>query len=44
VLALRDQISPATLTLVHPDPAADGVDLVSGAARPVAIKHALSNG
>lgn len=44
VLALRDQIVPATLNLEHPDPAADGVDLVSGAARPMAIEHALSNG
>jgi 3-oxoacyl-[acyl-carrier-protein] synthase II len=44
VLALRDQIVLATLNLKHPDPAAEGVDLVSGAARPMAIEHALSNG
>jgi 3-oxoacyl-[acyl-carrier-protein] synthase II len=44
ILALRDQITPPTLNLVHPDPAAEGVDLVSGAARPMAIEHAISNG
>ncbi|WP_045226278.1 beta-ketoacyl-ACP synthase II [Methyloterricola oryzae] len=44
VLALRDQIVPATLNLKNPDPAGNGVDLVSGAARPKAIEHALSNG
>jgi 3-oxoacyl-[acyl-carrier-protein] synthase II len=44
VLALRDQIAPATLNLQNPDPAADGVDLVSGKPRPMAIEHALSNG
>ncbi|MVF23710.1 beta-ketoacyl-[acyl-carrier-protein] synthase II [Methylocaldum sp. BRCS4] len=44
VLALRDQIVPATRNLEHPDPAAEGVDLVGGTARPMAIEHALSNG
>lgn len=44
VMALRDQIVPATLNLEHPDPAAGGVDLVSGLARPMAIEHAISNG
>ena len=44
VLALRDQIAPATLNLDHPDAAAEGVDLVRGAARPMAIEHVLSNG
>jgi len=44
VLALRDQIAPPTLNLVHPDAAAEGVDLVSGEARPMAIEHAISNG
>lgn len=44
VLALRDQIAPATLNLDHPDAAADGVDLVRGAARPMAIEHVMSNG
>lgn len=44
VMALRDQLVPATLNLEYPDPAAGGVDLVSGSARPMAIEHALSNG
>lgn len=44
ILSLRDQIAPATLNLDHPDDAADGIDLVAGAARPMAIEHVLSNG
>jgi 3-oxoacyl-[acyl-carrier-protein] synthase II len=44
VLALRDQIAPATLNLEHPDEAAGGVDLVSGTARPMKMEHVLSNG
>jgi 3-oxoacyl-[acyl-carrier-protein] synthase II len=44
LLALRDQIAPATLNLETPDPAADGIDLVAGAARPMAMDHAISNG
>ncbi len=44
VLALRDQIAPATLNLDNPDEAANGVDLVRGAARPMKIEHVLSNG
>jgi 3-oxoacyl-[acyl-carrier-protein] synthase II len=44
ILALRDQVAPPTLNLVHPDPAAEGVDLVSGHARPTAMEHAISNG
>jgi 3-oxoacyl-[acyl-carrier-protein] synthase II len=44
VLALRDQIAPATLNLDHPDAAAAGIDLVRGAARPMAMEYALSNG
>ena len=44
VLALRDQIAPATLNLEHPDEAAGGVDLVSGAARQMKMEHVLSNG
>jgi 3-oxoacyl-[acyl-carrier-protein] synthase II len=44
VLALRDQIAPPTLNLETPDPAADGLDLVGPAARPVHMEHALSNG
>ena len=44
VLALRDQIVPPTLNLVHPDEAADGLDLVGLKARKMPITHALSNG
>jgi 3-oxoacyl-[acyl-carrier-protein] synthase II len=44
VLALRDQIAPATLNLDNPDPAADGIDLVRGSARPMEIEYAISNG
>ena len=44
ILALRDQIAPATLNLEVPDEDAVGVDIVSGKARPMAIEYALSNG
>lgn len=44
VLALRDQIAPATLNLDNPDETANGVDLVRGAARAMKIEHVLSNG
>lgn len=44
VLALRDQIAPPTLNLVEPDPAADGVDIVHGSARAMAMEYAISNG
>jgi 3-oxoacyl-[acyl-carrier-protein] synthase II len=44
ILALRDQVAPATLNLDTPDPAADGIDLVTGAARPMRMEHVLSNG
>lgn len=44
LLAIRDQIAPATLNLDNPDPAAQGVDIVHGKARPMAIEYALSNG
>ncbi len=44
VLALRDQIAPQTLNLEQPDPAAEGLDIVAGASRPIAIEYALSNG
>jgi 3-oxoacyl-[acyl-carrier-protein] synthase II len=43
-LAIRDQIAPATLNLENPDEAAQGVDIVHGAARPMDIEYALSNG
>ncbi|NWA00144.1 beta-ketoacyl-ACP synthase II [Pseudomonas gingeri] len=44
VLALRDQIAPATLNLDNPDEAAEGLDLIRRQARPVAMDYALSNG
>ena len=44
ILALRDQMAPATLNLDHPDPVAEGLDLVCGAARAMKIEHVLSNG
>lgn len=44
VLAVRDQIVPATLNFTHPDEAVGGLNIVHGAARPLAIEYALSNG
>ncbi len=44
ILALRDQIIPATLNFEDPDPACDGIDIVAGAARPTSMRYALSNG
>lgn len=44
VLALRDQIAPPVLNLEHPDPLADGLDLIAGRARAHAIEHAMLNG
>lgn len=44
VLALRDQVLPPTLNLLHPDEAAEGLDLVALNARKMSITHALSNG
>jgi 3-oxoacyl-[acyl-carrier-protein] synthase II len=44
ILALRDQVAPPTLNLVDPDEAAEGVDLVAGNARPMAMENAISNG
>lgn len=44
VLALRDQIAPATLNLEHPDELAEGLDLVRGQPRALAMDYALSNG
>lgn len=43
-LAIRDQIAPATLNFDNPDEAAQGLDIVHGEARPMAIEYALSNG
>jgi 3-oxoacyl-[acyl-carrier-protein] synthase II len=44
ILALRDQIAPPTLNLENPDAAAEGIDIVAGEARPMAMEHAISNG
>jgi 3-oxoacyl-[acyl-carrier-protein] synthase II len=44
ILALRDQIAPPTLNLENPDPGADGIDIVAGAARPMPMLNAISNG
>ncbi|WP_027553789.1 beta-ketoacyl-ACP synthase II [Bradyrhizobium sp. Cp5.3] len=44
ILALRDQIAPPTLNFESPDPGAEGIDIVSGAARPMPLTHAISNG
>lgn len=44
ILALRDQIAPATLNLENPDPAGDGLDFIRGHARAMTIEHVLSNG
>ena len=44
ILALRDQVAPPTLNLNSPDPAADGIDLVANAARPIEMQHAICNG
>ncbi|WP_160287858.1 beta-ketoacyl-ACP synthase II [Pseudomonas knackmussii] len=44
LLALRDQLAPATLNLHEPDEAAVGIDLVRGAPRKLDTEYALSNG
>ncbi len=44
ILALRDQVAPPTLNLKNRDAAAEGVDLVALAARPMPMEHAISNG
>jgi 3-oxoacyl-[acyl-carrier-protein] synthase II len=44
ILALRDQIAPPTLNLENPDPATEGIDIVTGNARPMTMEHAISNG
>lgn len=44
VLALRDHVVPPTLILHHPDPAAEGLNLVALQARQLPIGYALSNG
>ncbi|RBH60062.1 MULTISPECIES: beta-ketoacyl-ACP synthase II [Pseudomonas] len=44
VLALRDQVAPATLNLDNPDELAEGLDLIRGQARQLPMEYALSNG
>lgn len=44
LLAIRDQIAPATLNYEHADEAVGGLDIVHGAARLMKIDYALSNG
>ncbi|MHC8373094.1 beta-ketoacyl-ACP synthase II [Pseudomonas sp. MDT1-85] len=44
LLALRDQVVPATLNFDNPDPTTQGVDIVHGQARPMTIEYAMSNG
>jgi 3-oxoacyl-[acyl-carrier-protein] synthase II len=44
LLALRDQVVPATLNFDNADPATEGVDIVHGQARPMNIDYAMSNG
>jgi 3-oxoacyl-[acyl-carrier-protein] synthase II len=44
VLALRDQLAPPTLNFTQPDPAAEGIDVVSGSARRISTEYAISNG
>ncbi|MEX0729823.1 MAG: beta-ketoacyl-ACP synthase II [Aquisalimonadaceae bacterium] len=44
ILALRDQVAPATLNLDTLDPGAERVDVVQGQARPMLIEHAICNG
>ena len=44
ILALRDQIAPPTLNLLHPDEAAAGLNLVALKPQPMAMQYVLSNG
>ncbi|SDI75301.1 beta-ketoacyl-ACP synthase II [Pseudomonas panipatensis] len=44
VLALRDQVAPATLNLEAPDAAAEGLNLIRGRAQHLPMEYALSNG
>lgn len=44
VLALRDQVAPATLNLEAPDAAAEGLNLIRGQAQHLPMEYALSNG
>lgn len=44
VLALRDQVAPATLNLLAADPSAEGLNLITAAPRAIETDYALSNG
>lgn len=44
VLALRDQVAPATLNFEVPDEAVQQLDIVHGYSRPMAMDYAMSNG
>ncbi|TFW21773.1 beta-ketoacyl synthase N-terminal-like domain-containing protein, partial [Duganella callida] len=44
IQALRDQRAPSTLNLTQRDPAADGLDIVTGAPQPLRTDYAISNG
>lgn len=44
ILALRDQVAPATLNLSVPDPAGDGIDFVANQARRLEMDYAICNG
>lgn len=44
ILAIRDQIVPATLNYHHPDEAVGSLNIVHGHAKPMLIEYALSNG
>jgi 3-oxoacyl-[acyl-carrier-protein] synthase II len=44
ILALRDQIAPATLNFSQPDGDIVGIDIVSGTPRKMPIDYVLSNG
>ncbi|WP_296250605.1 beta-ketoacyl-ACP synthase II [Pseudomonas sp. UBA4194] len=44
VLAIRDQVVPATLNLTEPDEAVGNLNIVHGGPQKMAIKYALSNG
>ncbi len=43
VMALRSQIAPPTLNLMAPDPASEGIHVMSSATS-IPMEHALSNG
>lgn len=44
ILALKDQVAPPTLNLESPDPAGNGIDFVTKAARSIAMDYAIANG